>query len=52
MGKVYRAHDSRLNRDVAIKVSNAQLTESFTYQARAMDRQPRRPPIVKVESVD
>src|SRR6202795_1778919 len=36
MGEVYRAHDSRLNRDVAIKVSNAQFTERFTRQARAI----------------
>ena len=36
MGKVYRAHDSRLNRDVAIKVSNAQFTERFTREARAI----------------
>jgi serine/threonine protein kinase len=35
MGEVYRAHDSRLNRDVAIKVSNAQFTERFTREARA-----------------
>src|ERR1700674_1294664 len=36
MGEVYRAHDSRLNRDVAIKVSNAQFTERFTREARAV----------------
>src|SRR6185295_2620173 len=36
MGEVYRAHDSRLNRDVAIKVSNAQFTERFTREARAI----------------
>src|SRR5229473_2041262 len=35
MGEVYRAHDSRLNRDVAIKVSSAQFTERFTREARA-----------------
>jgi serine/threonine protein kinase len=35
MGEVYRAHDSRLNRDVAIKISNAQFTERFTREARA-----------------
>jgi serine/threonine protein kinase len=29
MGEVYRALDSRLNRDVAIKVSTAQFTERF-----------------------
>jgi hypothetical protein len=27
---VYRAHDSRLDRDVAIKASKAQFTERFT----------------------
>jgi eukaryotic-like serine/threonine-protein kinase len=36
MGEVYRAHDPRLNRDVAIKVSNAQFTERFTREARAI----------------
>src|SRR5712691_4655076 len=36
MGEVYRAHDSRLNRDVAIKVSNAQFTERFQREARAI----------------
>jgi serine/threonine protein kinase len=36
MGEVYRAHDSRLNRDVAIKVSNTQFTERFTREARTI----------------
>ena len=36
MGEVYRAHDSRLNRDVALKVSNAQFTERSTREARAI----------------
>lgn len=36
MGEVYRARDSRLNRDVAIKVSDAQFTERFTREARAI----------------
>jgi len=36
MGEVYRAHDSRLDRDVAVKVSNAQFTERFTREARAI----------------
>jgi len=36
MGEVYRAHDSRLNRDVAVKVSNAQFNERFTREARAI----------------
>ena len=29
MGKVYRAKDPRLNRDVAIKVSGSQFSERF-----------------------
>ena len=36
MGEVYRAHDPRLNRDVAIKVSDAQFTERFTREAHAI----------------
>jgi serine/threonine protein kinase len=36
MGEVYRAHDDRLRRDVAIKVSNAQFTERFTIEARSI----------------
>ncbi|HSR05726.1 MAG TPA: protein kinase, partial [Bryobacteraceae bacterium] len=36
MGEVYRARDSRLNRDVAVKVSNAQFSERFTREARAI----------------
>src|SRR5277367_4472313 len=36
MGEVFRAHDSRLDRDVAIKVSNAEFTERFTREARAI----------------
>src|SRR6202022_3292713 len=36
MGEVYRAHDSRLKRDVSIKVSNEQFTERFTREARAI----------------
>jgi Tol biopolymer transport system component/predicted Ser/Thr protein kinase len=36
MGEVYRAHDSRLNRDVAVKVSSAQFSERFTREARAI----------------
>ena len=36
MGEVYRARASRLNRDVAIKVSKAQFTERFTREARAI----------------
>src|SRR6202790_5541968 len=33
MGEVYRARDPRLNRDVAIKISNAQFTDRFTREA-------------------
>src|SRR5579864_2232716 len=36
MGEVYRAHDPRLGRDVAIKVSAAQFTERFDREARAI----------------
>src|SRR5262250_632743 len=36
MGKVYRAHDSRLGRDVAIKISAEQFTERFDREARAV----------------
>lgn len=36
MGEVYRAHDGRLRRDVAIKVSTAQFTERFTREARTV----------------
>src|SRR5262245_5739373 len=36
MGEVYRAHDDRLRRDVAIKISKDQFTERFTREARAI----------------
>src|ERR1700693_648000 len=36
MGEVYRAHDTRLKRDVAIKVSAEQFTERFEREARAI----------------
>ena len=36
MGEVYRAHDDRLRRDVAIKVSRDQFTERFTREARTI----------------
>jgi len=36
MGEVYRARDTRLNRDVAIKVSNVEFTERFTREARTI----------------
>src|SRR5712691_4905592 len=36
MGEVYRAHDSRLNRDVAIKVSAEQFSDRFTREARTI----------------
>jgi eukaryotic-like serine/threonine-protein kinase len=36
MGEVYRARDTRLNRDVAIKVSTERFTERFEREARAI----------------
>src|SRR5580693_3967842 len=36
MGEVYRARDTRLNRDVAIKVSKEQFTERFAREARSI----------------
>src|ERR1700687_4177637 len=36
MGEVYRAHDPRLKRDVAIKVSAAQFSERFEREAKAI----------------
>jgi serine/threonine-protein kinase len=36
MGEVYRAHDSRLRRDVAIKVSVERFSERFEKEARAI----------------
>ncbi|HEV2200649.1 MAG TPA: protein kinase [Bryobacteraceae bacterium] len=36
MGEVYRAHDTRLRRDVAIKVSTAQFSERFEVEAKAI----------------
>src|SRR5271155_3029005 len=36
MGEVYRARDTRLNRDVAIKVSDAQFSERFDREAKAI----------------
>ena len=36
MGEVYRARDTRLGRDVAIKVSSEQFTERFDREARAV----------------
>jgi eukaryotic-like serine/threonine-protein kinase len=36
MGEVYRARDTRLNRDVAIKVSKEQFSERFEREARAV----------------
>src|SRR5579864_8854098 len=36
MGEVYRAHDPRLGRDVAIKVSAQQFSDRFEREARAL----------------
>src|SRR5258708_15599301 len=36
MGEVWRAHDSRLRRDVAIKVSSQQFSERFEREAHAI----------------
>ena len=36
MGEVWKAHDPRLNRDVAIKVSAAQFGERFEREAKAI----------------
>src|SRR6476620_10433719 len=36
MGEVYRAHDPRLNRDVAIKVSKTEFSERFEREAKAI----------------
>jgi len=36
MGEVYRARDTRLNRDVAIKISAQQFSERFEREARAI----------------
>src|SRR5438552_17197065 len=36
MGEVYRAHDPRLGRDVAIKISSQRFDERFEREARAI----------------
>src|SRR3954462_6388859 len=36
MGDVYKARDTRLNRNVAIKISHAQFSERFEREARAI----------------
>jgi serine/threonine protein kinase len=36
MGEVFKARDSRLGRDVALKVSHAAFTDRFTQEARAI----------------
>ena len=36
MGEVFRARDTRLGRDVAVKVSNARFSERFEREARSI----------------
>jgi eukaryotic-like serine/threonine-protein kinase len=36
MGEVYRAHDPRMGRDVALKVSPEQFSERFDREVRAV----------------
>jgi hypothetical protein len=36
MGEVYRARDARLNRDVAVKVSQERFSDRFEREARAV----------------
>ena len=36
MGEIYRARDTRLNRTVAMKVSNQEFSERFESEARAI----------------
>jgi serine/threonine protein kinase len=38
MGEVYRARDTRLNRDAAIKVSGEQFSKRFEYEAKPSRR--------------
>ena len=51
MGDVYRAHDPRLGRDVAIKVSAQQFTDRFEREARAIAAL-NHPNIVTIHSVE
>jgi serine/threonine protein kinase len=36
MGEVYRARDTRLNREVAVKISAERFSERFEHEARAI----------------
>ena len=36
MGEVYRARDTRLNRDVAVKICRDQFSQRFQHEARAV----------------